>query len=48
MWDSEDILWEAVFFHVGGRDEIQVMGVGGKCLHLLSHLAIIFLYILFI
>lgn len=39
MWSSEDNLHGSVLsYYVNLGDQIQVAGLGGKCLYLLSHL----------
>jgi hypothetical protein len=42
----EDKLWELVlsFYHVGSRDQTQVIRLGVRCIFLLSHLARPFLF----
>lgn len=39
MWKSEKNLWVLdLFYHLGSKDQTQVISLGGKCVYLLSHL----------
>lgn len=41
IWRSKDNLWDLVLvlYHVGSRNQTQIIMLGSKCLCLLSHLS---------
>lgn len=46
VWRSEDNLLQWVLYHVGPWDQIQVITLGNKCRHQLSHFTSIPIFIL--